>query len=1038
MRTDMKLFVQSTLSVSDSGLKKSLVLLLFLSIFLSEKTYSQTACSIGQAQIEIHCPTQSMVMGIGTVTGATFTWYKDGVRLAGPLPGDGNPTSFGFALRTTDDAGHYTVERTQGSTVTCEFNKIVQVISLPAAQTLTGGGPLCNGEKILSLVSSESNVTYNLLRTGDVYWAGIQGTGTGPLNFPPVYNPGVYSVSASKESDCSGVYSYFGNVIVTGDPDRATINYTTTNSANISWAGSGNFIVEYGLQGFTPGTGVGAGAGGAVISASSSPVNINGLASGFTYDVYIRQLCSSPNYISSQARSFTTNCSPITTFPYTQGFETTSGSALPACWKAINNNDDAYQWETNNFYPRTGARHAQLVTDQDVAKHDDYLFLPPVTLTGNQRLKFWAESAGLSLPQVYQVKLSTTNNSLSNFTNILLTDTVKSGIYEEKIINLTTFSGLVYIAIHVPPGTSMNNYLYLDDFTIENIPACQGPSFVKVNGATNNSVSVSWKGGGTFIAEYGTPGFIPGTGATAGGGTVISSAVSPLTISGLSQSTSYDVYIRQNCSSNGNGYSSNSAKNNFTTFFACSPTVISSACSSVTATIPIGTGVVNFGGVYPINSAGALQTPGRELLYSFTPAITGVYYLDVTATTPGFGITYLYKAASAGCGNTGWTGITYTSSVKKFPIGLLQSGTQYYFILDNPSTATAKTQTFRICLATVATPPTVNSCIVIDSSLNIPAYSPKPEYIIDNAGNLIGRFDFSSVSNNVGSIKLSYYLNSGSLRHDNYNREFLDRNFVALTTYPPANPVNVTFYFKNTELQNLINDPDDGLADVNSVSDIGITRDPAGVCGSVNSGVNMSYIPQTSSGSYDANSKYVQFSTPDFSSFYLHGGSDPLFSTIVLCPGDNTSLSMNPPGDGYIYQWQVDMGSGFVNIIPGDFFKDINTPTLTINFPPTTYAGYKYRCVATNGSSVITTDAKILRFAMTWTGTETNVWEDPRNWSCDVFGKNCIPDANVDVIIPNITRKPIVNSNVSCRSVVTKPGATLTVNSGFKLTVTGH
>src|SRR5690606_27647675 len=51
---------------------------------------------------------------------------------------------------------------------------------------------------------------------------------------------------------------------------------------------------------------------------------------------------------------------------------------------------------------------------------------------------------------------------------------------------------------------------------------------------------------GTAYVEYGPPGFTPGTGATAGGGTVVSGA-SPLLIPGLTPNTEYDFYVRQDC-----------------------------------------------------------------------------------------------------------------------------------------------------------------------------------------------------------------------------------------------------------------------------------------------------------------------------------------------------------------------------------------------------------------------------------------------------------------------------------------------------------
>jgi hypothetical protein len=448
--------------------------------------------------------------------------------------------------------------------------------------------------------------------------------------------------------------------------------------------------------------------------------------------------------------------------------------------------------------------------------------------------------------------------------------------------------------------------------------------------------------------------------------------------------------------------------------------------------MPSGNGVADFWGIYPINST-EKATPGKEVLYSFTPSSTAVYYLDVSSV--GSELSYFYKPVSAGCGNSGWTGIANISSTGKFPIGLLQASTPYYILIDNPSTF-ATAHTFKICKAAVSGSVFTNTCVAGISTNFIPANNPTPEYLIDDGGNLFAALDFSNTPNAVGNMTGSYWVNSGAVRHDTAQREYLDRNFTISTVAgtPVTGPVGVTLYFTNAELQRLISQPDDGNADVGAITDLRVTKDQTSCSGY--SGTMTSFISPTGTGTYDT-SKYIQFNTPGFSTFYLHGGSEQLFNNTILCPGDNTAMSMAPPGDGYIYQWQVNTGAGFVNVIPNEYYSGINSPTLILTYPPTSYYGYKYRCVATGPSTVIS-DYRTLKFSMTWTGVETRTWEDPRNWTCDVFGKETIPDANVDVIIPNVTKKPVINSNVSCRSVVTKPGATLTVTPGYKLTITGQ
>jgi hypothetical protein len=81
---------------------------------------------------------------------------------------------------------------------------------------------------------------------------------------------------------------------------------------------------------------------------------------------------------------------------------------------------------------------------------------------------------------------------------------------------------------------------------------------------------------------------------------------------------------------------------------------------------------------------------------------------------------------------------------------------------------------------------------------------------------------------------------------------------------------------------------------------------------------------------------------------------------------------------------------------------------------------------ANNCSSNISFD---LIAANTWTGTVNTAWENPGNWSCGI-----IPGANTDVIINS--GSVVINSNVSCRTLDTRPGVQLTITPGNTLTLT--
>lgn len=150
------------------------------------------------------------------------------------------------------------------------------------------------------------------------------------------------------------------------------------------------------------------------------------------------------------------------------------------------------------------------------------------------------------------------------------------------------------------------------------------------------------------------------------------------------------------------------------------------------------------------------------------------------------------------------------------------------------------------------------------------------------------------------------------------------------------------------------------------------------------------------------------------------------------CPTSTISLSIDPVGPGYSYQWQVDNGSGFVNLNNNSNYANVNGTTLYLMNLPSAFYGYKFRAVAVNGGSTITGVTKTLKFIATWNGSQNNSWTNALNWNC-----NAVPDANTDVIIPTGTPfPPVLTVDASCRSVVASPGTVVTIGTGVKLTIT--
>ncbi|MES2431645.1 MAG: C25 family cysteine peptidase [Bacteroidota bacterium] len=153
----------------------------------------------------------------------------------------------------------------------------------------------------------------------------------------------------------------------------------------------------------------------------------------------------------------------------------------------------------------------------------------------------------------------------------------------------------------------------------------------------------------------------------------------------------------------------------------------------------------------------------------------------------------------------------------------------------------------------------------------------------------------------------------------------------------------------------------------------------------------------------------------------------------AVCNDQNVTVYSGRYAPGNTYQWQVNTGSGYVNISDNSLYSGVNKDTLTIKRAPNSMYGYKYRALI-NKNSVLSTGYEFtLKFAMFWTGEIDDAWEKHGNWSCDK-----VPDENTDVIInPGLYNYPVIKSNAVCRSIIAKTGTSVQINSGYTLTITG-
>jgi PKD repeat protein len=429
-------------------------------------------------------------------------------------------------------------------------------------------------------------------------------------------------------SDCGGTYSLNTSIVSEttlpppcSTPDAPVTSVVTTDGFDVSWtcgtcSGGETFVLEYGLSGFTPGTGAIAGAGGIVVNPASSTESITGLLHSELYDVYLRSNCGVNFSANTPVVSELTLTPPCETpdVPATGGLTTDGFDIFWTCGSCVGGETFVLEYGLSGFTPGTEAIAGIGGTVINPASSAETLF----GLMANETYDIYIRTdcggyyslntavvSETTLPLVcatpedpttsvvtldgFDVSWTCTTCSggesfvmeygLSGFTPGIASAPGVGGTVISPAFSTESISGLpfnttydVYVRSKCIGSFSPNTAI-VSETTLA--PPCEIPDAPTTSAVTIDGFDVSWtctgcSGGETFVLEYGLSGFTPGSGATAGtGGTVINPASSTESLSGLLSSQGYDVYVRTDC---GGSYSANTGVVSETTLTPpCSP-----------------------------------------------------------------------------------------------------------------------------------------------------------------------------------------------------------------------------------------------------------------------------------------------------------------------------------------------------------------------------------------------------------------------------------------------------------------------------------
>ncbi|MDY0363039.1 MAG: choice-of-anchor J domain-containing protein, partial [Desulforegulaceae bacterium] len=350
-------------------------------------------------------------------------------------------------------------------------------------------------------------------------------------------------------------------------PTALSASNPTTSGVDLGWTDATGSIwnIQYMLNSETDW------ANATTITGVTNPYTFATLNGSTTYKARVQTDCGDELSEWSSPISFSTACDVITTFPWSEGFEgdwvsiTSPGNRpAPNCWTVVDRGvEDSYYdyfWESNvdmsySGTSHSGSRHAACYTDYGASDHNDWLISPMISLTGNERLRFWAMRANNSTSEPDEISvyisddtfttLDTTGmgqtGNMPGFTQIF-TQALPVGDWVQYEINLNQHVGNKYIAF-VRQGTPDGYVLRLDDVEISELPTCMRPTNVTVSNITTTDAEVTWTNGNSADAAWWI--YYKQTTATTYDSVQVFS--NPYTLTTLIPSSGYDIYVATDC-----------------------------------------------------------------------------------------------------------------------------------------------------------------------------------------------------------------------------------------------------------------------------------------------------------------------------------------------------------------------------------------------------------------------------------------------------------------------------------------------------------
>ena len=284
------------------------------------------------------------------------------------------------------------------------------------------------------------------------------------------------------------------------------------------------------------------------VTVTDSICHLTGLTPNTHYSIKARSICGAGDTsVWSPAISLRTYCNEAS-IPFSENFDTYTSSTsavtgfFPDCWNYTLTNPSYASGSYvptiyySGTYSNSGYYSLRLYGN-------GYHCLPPMGAPlDSLQLSFSNYTTGTSYGLEVGVMEGTTFIPLQDVSNGVSSAHIQHTVYFNGYSGTSRI--IAFRNYYTSSGATGYSYNYLDDIEVDYAPSCLPVTAFTTTGVTTTSTTVHW--GGTpapsFEVEYGPAGFTRGTGTTQ------MVTTDSIVLTGLSSSSTYDIYVRAFCS----------------------------------------------------------------------------------------------------------------------------------------------------------------------------------------------------------------------------------------------------------------------------------------------------------------------------------------------------------------------------------------------------------------------------------------------------------------------------------------------------------